>query len=72
MAVYSMGKSAKEVGILPWPSNASVTKITFDGEKFELLEYSTDHFMGALATRLPDNVKKRGCLKTYETTLRIE
>lgn len=56
MAVYSMGKSAKEVGILPWPSNASVTKITFDGEKFELLEYSTDHFMGALATRLPDNV----------------
>lgn len=56
MAVHGMGKSAKEVGILPWPSNASVTKITFDGEKFELLEYSTDHFMGALATRLPDNV----------------
>ena len=56
MAVHSMGKSAKEVGILPWPSNASVTKITFDGEKFTLLEYSTDHFMGTLATRLPDNV----------------
>lgn len=55
-AVYAMGKPASEVGILPWPSNASVTKVTFDGEKFALLEYSTDHFMGALTTRLPDNV----------------
>ena len=56
MAVHAMGKPAAEVGALPWPSNASVTKIAFDGEKFELVEYSTDHFMGALTTRLPDNV----------------
>lgn len=55
-AVHAMGKSAAEVGTLPWPSNASVTKVTFDGEKFDLAEYSTDHFMGKLTTRLPDNV----------------
>ena len=55
-AVHSMGKPAAEVSALPWPSNASVTKVSFDGEKFQLLEYSTDHFMGTLATRLPDNV----------------
>lgn len=55
-AVYAQGKPASEVAVLPWPSNASVTKVAFDGEKFTLLEYSTDHFMGALTTRLPDNV----------------
>lgn len=55
-AIHSMGKSVQELPQLPWPSNASVTKVTFDGEKFTLLEYSADHFMGALATRLPDNV----------------
>lgn len=55
-AVHAMGKPAAEVGTLPWPSNASVTKVQFDGKAFKLLEYSTDHFMGALTTRLPDNV----------------
>ena len=55
-AVYSMGKSVAALPELPWPSNASVTRVTFDGEDFNLLEYSTDHFMGDLATRLPDNV----------------
>ena len=55
-AVHAMGKPAAEVGVLPWPSNASVTKVQFDGRAFELLEYSTDHFMGKLTTRLPDNV----------------
>ncbi|MBR5529495.1 MAG: histidine phosphatase family protein [Oscillospiraceae bacterium] len=55
-AIHSMGKTVQELPLLPWPSNASVTRVTFDGEKFSLLEYSTDHFMGTLATRLPDNV----------------
>ncbi len=55
-AVHAMGKPAAEVAALTWPSNASVTKVAFDGENFTLLEYSTDHFMGALTTRLPDNV----------------
>lgn len=55
-AVYSMGKSAAEVADLPWPSNASVTKVQFDGRNFNLQEYSTDHFMGELTTRLPDHV----------------
>lgn len=56
MAVHAMGRSAAEVGVIPWPSNASVTKVEFDGAQFRLAEYSTDHFMGALTTRLPDNV----------------
>ena len=55
-AVHSMGKPASEVGVLPWPSNASVTKVEFDGKDFRLADYSIDHFMGSLATRLPDNV----------------
>ena len=55
-AVHAMGKTPDELTVLPWPSNASVTKVEFDGQRFKLVEYSTDHFMGALATRLPDNV----------------
>ena len=55
-AVHAMGKTPDELTVLPWPSNASVTKAEFDGQRFRLLEYSTDHFMGTLATRLPDNV----------------
>lgn len=55
-ALYAMGKSPDELDVLPWPSNASVTKAAFDGERFRLLEYSVDHFMGELATHLPDNV----------------
>lgn len=55
-AVHAMGKSPDELETLPWPTNASVTKVEFDGECFKLLEYSTDHFMGKLATKLPDNV----------------
>ena len=55
-AVHAMGKRFDELEVLPWPSNASVTKAEFDGQSFRLLEYSTDRFMGKLATRLPDNV----------------
>lgn len=55
-ALHAMGKSPDELSALPWPSNASVTKVSYDGERFRLLEYSVDHFMGELATHLPDNV----------------
>lgn len=55
-AVHAMGKTPDELEALPWPSNASVTKAEFDGHSFRLVEYSTDHFMGDLATHLPDNV----------------
>lgn len=55
-AVHALGKTPDQLEALPWPSNASVTKAEFDGNRFRLLEYSTDHFMGDLATHLPNNV----------------
>jgi len=55
-ALHCMGKPIEELECIPWPSNASVTKAELDGQRFRLLEYSVDHFMGKLATRLPYNV----------------
>ena len=55
-AVHSMGKAAAEMDVLPWASNASVTKVEFDGTDFRLADYSIDHFMGDLTTRLPEDV----------------
>lgn len=56
MAVHAMGKPVDELEVLPWPSNASVTEVEFDGKEFRLLRYSEDGFMGDLVTKLPDNV----------------
>lgn len=55
-ALHAMGRSPDQLDLIPWPSNASVTKVEFEGGHFRLAEYSIDHFMGALATQLPDNV----------------
>lgn len=55
-ALHAMGKAPDQLAQIPWPSNASVTKVSYDGNRFQLLEYSVDHFMGELATHLPDNV----------------
>ena len=55
-AAHCLGKKPEEIKDVPWPANASVTKVDYDGEKFRMLEYSQDGFMGDLLTKLPDNV----------------
>lgn len=55
-SAYVLGKTADEIKDLPWAPNASVTKVTFDGSAFSMIEYGRDDFMGEMATRLPANV----------------
>lgn len=50
------GLSVDQIKTMSYPSNASVTTITYDNGKFELLEYSKDDFMGDLRTALPKNL----------------
>ncbi len=56
LASYCLGKSIDEMKEVPWPSNASVSHVSWDAERLSLVEYSRDDFMGELATKLPDNV----------------
>lgn len=53
MAAHGMGKSINDIA---WPSNASVTTLEYGDGCFTCVEYSRDDFMGALVTRLPDDV----------------
>ena len=53
MAALGMGKSINDIA---WPSNASVTTLEYENGSFTCPEYSRDDFMGALVTRLPDDV----------------
>lgn len=55
-AAHCMGVTLSGAKAIPWPSNASVTKVEYDGASFCLMEYSIDHFMGDMATRLPENL----------------
>lgn len=55
-AAHCLGKAPEEIKDVPWPANASVTKVAYDGEKFRMIDYSQDGFMGDLLTKLPDNV----------------
>lgn len=55
-AAHCLMKSLEEVKDVPWVANASITKVIFDNEAFELEEYGYDSFMGHLSTRLPSNV----------------
>lgn len=41
---------------VPWATNASVTVVTFDGEKWSLEKYSEDAHLESLKTELPKNV----------------
>lgn len=55
-SAYCKGLTFDQMKDLPWPSNASVTKVQFENDKFELLEYSIDSFMGDESTVIPTNV----------------
>jgi len=55
-AAHCLQKTLSEIKTIPWATNASVTKAVYDGEAFQLLEYSCCDFMGDLITKLPLNV----------------
>lgn len=44
----------QEVNAFPWPSNASVSCVEYEEGTFRLIDYSLDHFMGDMVTRLPE------------------
>lgn len=50
------GLSLDEIQSVPWASNASVTHVVSENGKLKLVDYSIDHFMGDLATFLPESV----------------
>lgn len=50
------GATPEMMGKIPWATNASVTHAEYENGKFRLIEYSIDHFMGALTTALPADV----------------
>ena len=56
VAAHCKQLDANELKTVPWATNASVTRIIVDGDRFTLVDYSIDHFMGNMATRLPENV----------------
>ena len=56
LAAHCMNKSLDEVKDIPWVTNASVTKVSYDNGIFNLVEYGKDDFMGDLITRLSKNV----------------
>ena len=55
-SAYVMGKGKDEIKELPWAPNASVTKCTYEGGKFTMIEYGRDDFMGDMSTHLPSSV----------------
>ena len=53
---FCENKSLDEIKDIPWASNASVTKVEYDDDKFKLIEYSYDSFMGDLTTTISPNM----------------
>lgn len=49
-------KTKDEIKLVPWASNASVTRGIYEDGAFRILEYSIDSFMGGLVTALPESV----------------
>ncbi|MBQ8432368.1 MAG: histidine phosphatase family protein [Clostridia bacterium] len=56
LAAHCKHLSADEIKTIPWVTNASVTKVCFDGTELTLEEYGRDDFMGDRTTRLSANV----------------
>ncbi len=56
LAAHCQNTPMNEIKDIPWVTNASVTKVVFDGEKLSLADYGRDDFMGSMTTRLADNV----------------
>ena len=52
---YAKGKPLSEMKNVPWTSNASVSELIFDDNKFEIVSYSIDEFLGDMKTVLPKN-----------------
>ena len=48
------GVDLDRMGSVPWPTNSSVTRAEYENGRFTVTEYSTDHFMGDLVTRLDE------------------
>ncbi|MBR3864382.1 MAG: histidine phosphatase family protein [Clostridia bacterium] len=48
--------SAEECNSLGWVSNASLTTITYENEKFEIKQASYDEYLNGLSTSLPKNI----------------
>ena len=55
MAGVALGKNLDELHEVPWSTNASVTKFSYEKGKFTLLEYSHDEHMGDLVTALHED-----------------
>ena len=53
---FCENKSLDEIKDIPWASNASVTKVEYVDDKFNMIEYGNDSFMGDLSTSLPPSV----------------
>lgn len=41
---------------IPWAANGSATTLEYEDGSFRLVEYSREEYMGALVTKLPENV----------------
>ena len=41
---------------IPWAANGSATTLEYENGSFRLVEYSREEYMGALVTKLPENV----------------
>ena len=52
LAAHCKKLTAGEIKNSPWVSNASVTKVCFNGAELFLEEYGRDDFMGNMSTRL--------------------
>ena len=54
ISANAMGVSLDGIDDIPWPTNASVTHITYENGVFEMVDYSLDKHMGDLVTFLKD------------------
>ena len=52
---YAEGKDLSNMKNVPWASNASVSELGFNDNKFEIVSYSIDEFLGDMKTVLPKN-----------------
>ena len=50
------GLTLSQIKDLPWPTNASVTELTYEGGVFRLVEYSHDAHLKGLITDLPSTI----------------
>ena len=50
------GKPIEELKDVPWAANGSATTLEYENGRFRMVEYSREDYMGALVTKLPENV----------------